>query len=174
MPELRRLPTAAAALLLAACAAAGAHVETTPLGGEDLALRARLLAMADARRPDSALLDGALALGRPSALRAAAALGAGQVGARTFAPRLRVLVADGDTAVGASAAFALGLLRDTASVDALAAIVVEGGQVAREAAWSLGEIGAPARGAITVLLLAASPAGARVDDALILDVRRVG
>lgn len=123
-------------------------------------MRARLLAMADARRPDSALLESALDHGRPGVLRAAAALAAGQVGARGFAPRLRVLLADGDTAVAASAAFALGLLRDSTSVDALAATFAEGGVVAREAGWALGEIGAPAREAIEYLLRRLGTAGA--------------
>lgn len=128
-----------------------------PLVAPDLALRARLLAMTDARRVDSALLEQALDRANASVVRAAAALAAGQVGARTFAPRLRTLMADGDSAVAASAAFSLGLLRDTSSVDALAASYVEGGPAAREAGWALGEIGGPARQAIEALLALLAP-----------------
>jgi cyclophilin family peptidyl-prolyl cis-trans isomerase/HEAT repeat protein len=127
-------------------------VASAPLSDDDLTMRARLLAMADARRVDSLLLESALDHSRASTVRAAAALAAGQVGARGFAPRLRVLLGDGDTTVAASAAFALGVLRDSASVDALAATFAVGGVVAREAGWALGEIGAPARPAIETLL----------------------
>jgi cyclophilin family peptidyl-prolyl cis-trans isomerase/HEAT repeat protein len=137
-------------------------VATTPLADDDLGIRARLLAMADARRVDSLLIESALDHARASEVRSAAALAAGQVGARGFAPRLRVLLADGDTAVGASAAFALGLLRDTAGVDALAATFADGGPVAREAGWALGEIGAPARPAIELLLRLLAPSAGSV------------
>ena len=51
-------------------------------------------------------------------------------------------MADGDTAVAANAAFSLGLLKDTASADALAAALDGVPSVAVEAAWALGEIGA--------------------------------
>ena len=143
---------AALALLGVACAGRSASVATAPLADDDLTVRARLLAMADARRVDSLLIEAALDHGRAGTVRAAATLAAGQVGARRFAPRLRLLLADGDTAVAASAAFALGLLRDSSSIDALAATFAQGGSVAREAGWALGEIGAPARPAIEILL----------------------
>ena len=136
----------------AACAGRQGQFGAATLSDDDLTVRARLLAMADARRVDSALIESALEHGRASAVRAAAALAAGQVGARGFLPRLRVLLGDGDTAVAASAAFALGLLKDSASVDALGATFAVGGPVAREAGWALGEIGAPARPAIEILL----------------------
>ncbi len=140
-------------LALAGAGCAGrTSVSTAPLPDDELALRARLLAMTDARRTDSVLLQDALGLGHSSAVRAAAALAVGQVKAAGFVPRLRLLLADGDTSVAATAAFALGLLRDSASVDALAATYAEGGPVAREAGWALGEIGAPSRPAIETLL----------------------
>jgi cyclophilin family peptidyl-prolyl cis-trans isomerase/HEAT repeat protein len=127
------------------------------LNQKELTAYARLLAMTDTRTLDMSLVDRALsAKWRP--LRAAAALAIGQVGAPTGspgAPRLRTLLKDRDAAVAANAAYALGLLRDTASVAALAD-AIRGGpsahQVTREAAWALGEIGAPARSAIITAL----------------------
>jgi cyclophilin family peptidyl-prolyl cis-trans isomerase/HEAT repeat protein len=59
------------------------------------------------------------------------------------------LLKDRDVTVGANAAYALGLLRDSASIADLSAALGANHEVAREAAWALGEIGAPARGAIT-------------------------
>jgi cyclophilin family peptidyl-prolyl cis-trans isomerase/HEAT repeat protein len=118
---------------------------------------ARLLAMTDTRRLDTVLVNRALAAKwRP--LRAAAALAIGQVGATVGmpgAPRLRALLDDRDVTVAANAAYALGLLRDTASVRALSEAVRKMGaahEVSREAAWALGEIGASARDAITSAL----------------------
>lgn len=148
----RALFAAACVLASAACAGRAATLASAPLAEDDLTARARLLAMADARRVDTALIASSLDHGRASTVRAAAALAVGQVGAHALAPRLRLLLADGDTSVAANAAFALGLLRDSGSVDALAATLADGGPVAREAAWALGEIGAPARPAIEVLL----------------------
>jgi cyclophilin family peptidyl-prolyl cis-trans isomerase/HEAT repeat protein len=149
---MRTLAVGILGAVVAGCAARGPVVTTSPLSDDALTMRARLLAMSDARRPDSALLETALEHRWGGTVRAAAALAAGQVGARAFAPRLRVLLADGDSSVAGSAAFALGLLRDSASVDALAATYPEGGVVAREAMWALGEIGAPSRPAIEFLL----------------------
>ncbi|MFL5578074.1 MAG: peptidylprolyl isomerase [Gemmatimonadaceae bacterium] len=123
---------------------------TAPQDG-DVRSYARLLAMTDARVVDSALVESALASRWP-ALRAAAALAAGQVHAAALAPRLRALLADHDTSVAANAAFALGLLRDSASGAALGAALAAATPVAREAAWSLGEIGAPARSTIVAAL----------------------
>jgi HEAT repeat protein len=121
---------------------------------DDARLYSHLLAMTDTRTLDTALIDRSLASGwRP--LRAAAALAIGQVGAErgiAGAPRLRALLSDPDRTVGANAAYALGLLKDSASIAALSAAVAGNGEVAREAAWSLGEIGAPARSAITAAL----------------------
>lgn len=127
------------------------------LNQKELTVYARLLAMTDTRTLDMALVDRALsAKWRP--LRAAAALAIGQVGATAGspgAPRLRALLEDRDATVAANAAYALGLLRDTASVRALADAIrgdPAAHQVTREAAWALGEIGAPARAAIIAAL----------------------
>jgi len=141
---VRRSARAAfAALLLAA-----------PLSAQqvDVARYARLLQMADQRRIDTLLIADLLAHGSPPE-RAAAARAIGQVHAGALAPRLRTLLGDRDTAVAANAAFALGLLRDTASVAVLANALGAPEEVASEAAWSLGAIGAPASRAIQSALM---------------------
>lgn len=122
----------------------------------NVALYARLLAMTDSRTLDRALIDTALA-SNWSPLRAAAALSVGQVGVAhglPAAPRPRELLTDRDATVASNAAYALGLLRDSASVPSLGAVLAGAPRVAREAAWALGEIGAPARSAIVSALAA--------------------
>ena len=136
--------------------AAGASAQGLPkgVGAAEVTLYAQLLAMADARQLDTALIDRALASKwRP--MRAAATLAIGQVGAEPGmigAPRLRALLKDPDLAVAANAAYALGLLRDTTAIAQLGAALALNHEVAREAAWALGEIGAPARAAIITAL----------------------
>lgn len=127
-------------------AAGGGAVGVAPAAQVDPALHARVLRMADARIADSAVVTAALA-SRAGGTRAASVLAIGQVRARQYAPALRALLADADTAVAANAAFALGLMQDSASVPALASALTRPG-VGREAAFALGQIGAPARGAI--------------------------
>ncbi len=121
------------------------------IGASEVNLIARLLAMTDTRQLDMALVDRALASKwRP--MRATATLAIGQVGTESGmagASRLRMLLKDHDLAVAANAAYALGLLRDTASITDLGAALALNHEVAREAAWALGEIGAPARTTIT-------------------------
>jgi cyclophilin family peptidyl-prolyl cis-trans isomerase/HEAT repeat protein len=120
------------------------------VGSREVALYARLLAMTDTRQLDTAVLDRALS-NNWHALRAAATLAIGQVGAEhgmSRAGRLRSLLKDPDLMVGANAAYALGLLRDAAAIADLSAALGANHIVAREAAWALGEIGAPARAAI--------------------------
>ena len=110
----------------------------------DVALSARLLRMADGRTLDTALTDSALAAGSRW-IRAQATLAIGQVHGLARAAALRVLLSDKDTTVAANAAYALGLMSDTASIEALAQALRASPNVATEAAWSLGELGAPAR-----------------------------
>src|SRR6058998_2113947 len=89
----------------------------------DITRYAQLLSMADTRQLDTLLIDHALASRWPS-LRAAAALAIGQVGAErgmVDAPRLRTLLNDKDASVAANAAYAVGLLRDSASIRTLSA-----------------------------------------------------
>lgn len=109
------------------------------------------MAMTDSRSYDAALVDSVLTSAW-APLRAAGALGIGQVGAAhgmPGAPLLRALLADRDPVVASNAAYAIGLLQDSASVRSLAAALDGPPRVAREAAWALGEIGAPGRAAIT-------------------------
>ena len=57
---------------------------------------------------------------------------------------------DRDLNVAANSAYALGLLRDTASIADLTAALALNHEVARETAWALGEIGTAARVTITI------------------------
>lgn len=121
---------------------------------DEVRLYSRLLAMTDTREYDAPLVDSALATSW-APLRAAASLAVGQVGAAVAAagsPRLRGLLSDRDLTVASNAAYALGLLVDSSSVEALAATLDGPPRVAREAAWALGEIGGPARAAIVTAL----------------------
>ena len=139
--------------MLAATRPADAQRNTSRRNPE---LYARLLAMTDSRTFDRALVDSALASSW-APVRAAAALAVGQVGAShgmAGAPLLRELLADRDQTVASNAAYALGLLRDSASVNSLSATLGGPVRVGSEAAWALGEIGAPARDAITSALAA--------------------
>src|SRR3984893_29397 len=138
-------------VLAGVAATAGGQGLPPAIGASEVNLYARLLAMTDTRQLDTALLDRALASKwRP--MRAAATLAIGQVGAEPGMPgaaRLRGLLRDRDLTVAANAAYALGLLRDTASIADLGAALALNHEVALEAAWALGEIGAPARAAVT-------------------------
>ena len=141
--------------LLAACATSGGGSPSAS-ASVDVARYARLLAMADERRVDSSLVRSMLRSGS-SAERAAAARAAGQVHGAALAPDLRALLSDRDTAVAANAAYALGLLADTNGVSALSAALGASPSVGREAAWALGQIGAPARAALVASLAPSSP-----------------
>lgn len=141
-------------LLLVAVAQARAQPQVRNPSASEVRLYARLMSMTDTRKFDPVLVDAALAASW-NPLRAAAALAVGQIGSpagNAGAPRLRALLADADETVASNAAYSLGLLLDSASVPALAAAVEGRARVAREAAWALGEVGAPARSAITAAL----------------------
>jgi cyclophilin family peptidyl-prolyl cis-trans isomerase/HEAT repeat protein len=130
---------------------AGAQKLPRGVGAREVDLYAHLLAMTDTRQLDAALIERALA-SKWAPLRATGTLAIGQVGAErgmAQAPRLRVLLEDRDAEVAANAAYSLGLLRDTASIAQLGAAVALDRELGREAAWALGEIGAPARTVIT-------------------------
>ena len=138
-------------VLLAGTATASAQRLPSGVGAPEVNLYARLLAMTDTRQLDTALVARALSSSW-TPLKAAAALSIGQVGPErglAGAARLRGLLADSEPTVAANAAYALGLLRDTASIGELSRALSANTVVAREAAWALGEIGAPARTSIT-------------------------
>jgi cyclophilin family peptidyl-prolyl cis-trans isomerase/HEAT repeat protein len=123
--------------------------------------------MTDTRVVEPAVLEAALA-SRAPALRASAALAIGQVHATALAPVLRGLLGERDTAVAANAAYALGLLRDSLSVPSLATALRAATPVAVEAAWALGQIGAPARRTIEQSLAGSVPRDRRVTGALLI------
>nr|MBA2685994.1 HEAT repeat domain-containing protein [Gemmatimonadaceae bacterium] len=158
----RSVPLALVAIIsmLAACASGGAgagggsssHLSSAPVNVERYA---RLLAMSDERRIDTALIQGILRSGS-SAERRAAALAIGQVHASVLAPTLRALLADGDTTVAGNAAYSLGQLADAGSIAALSHALDAPPSVAGNAAWALGQIGEPARAAIVAGLAPAS------------------
>ncbi len=161
------IPALTPALVACTSAHPGAAAHTSS-SAVDVPRYARLLAMADARRVDTALIESILRAGSPPE-RAAAALAVGQVHAAVLAPRLRTLLTDADTAVSSRAAYALGLLADTASVGALAHAVNAAPSVGHNAAWALGQIGEPARAAITTSLTSATaPRDPRVRSELLL------
>lgn len=146
--------------VLALLLAGQVHAQTLPagIGAREVNLYARLLAMTDTRRLDMPLVERALA-SRWRPLREAATLAIGQIGEErgmAGTRRLRALLEDRDSKVAANAAYALGLLHDTAAVTDLSGALGLDQQVAREAAWALGEIGAPSRAAITAGLGKAS------------------
>ncbi|HEY8166051.1 MAG TPA: peptidylprolyl isomerase [Gemmatimonadaceae bacterium] len=120
---------------------------------QNVLLYARVLSMTDNRTYSAPTIDSALASSW-APLRRAAALAIGQLAQRGMpgAATLGRLLSDLDEEVGANAAYALGLLRDSASVADLTHALDGPAVVAREAAWALGEIGAPARSAIVAAL----------------------
>jgi len=138
---------------LAVLISPSAHAQQAPVRFDvgDVRQYGALLAMTDTRQLDTALIHGLLAAGsRP--IRAAAALAIGQVGREqglAGAPILRGLLRDKNPLVASNAAYALGLLRDSSALTALAEALSPEPAVAREAAWALGEIGGPARNALT-------------------------
>jgi len=153
--------------LLGACASGGS-MASAPSPVVDVPRYGRLLAMADERRIDTALVQGIFRSGS-SAERAAAALAVGQVHGTVLAPTLRSLLSSRDTAVAANAAYALGMLADTGGIAALAHALDASPAVGQDAAWALGQIGEPARAAIVAALAPTSPARtARVRGALLL------
>jgi cyclophilin family peptidyl-prolyl cis-trans isomerase/HEAT repeat protein len=123
--------------------------QTTDVAVRNVSLYARLLSMADSRTYSATAIDSALSSGW-APLRANAALAIGQLAQRgtAGAPTLRRLLTDPDDKVASNAAYALGLLRDSASIPELTKSLSGRAVVGREAAWALGEIGQPAQSAI--------------------------
>ena len=142
----RRSITLFATLALACATPRGTTGGASDAAGVDL--YARLLRMADRRDLDTALVQQALA-SHWRALRVEAIRATGQVHGAILVPELRRLLEDRDTAVAATAAFSLGLLRDSASVAALTTALTSAPAVRVAAAWALGQIGSAAAPAIT-------------------------
>lgn len=138
---------------------AGAQNASGAPSARDVRTYGQLLAATDTRQLDTLLIDRGLA-SNWLPLRRAAALAIGQIGPERGAAgvsRLRSLLGDREISVAANAAYAIGLLRDSASVPALAGALIGDHELAREAAWALGEVGAPARSTITSTLNVAHP-----------------
>ena len=110
-------------------------------------LRADLVRIEDTRQVELAPLDAALGSADPT-LRSAAALTVGRAGVRQRAVALHTLATDADARVAAAALYALGLLKDTASVPIAAAALRGSPEIASEAAWMLGEVGEAGRSAL--------------------------
>ncbi|HEY0038660.1 MAG TPA: HEAT repeat domain-containing protein, partial [Longimicrobium sp.] len=158
---------AVAAAPLAACAPAAGGGTSHP----SPSAVAPLLRLEDRREYDPAAFDAALT--SPSApLRRRAALAAGRIrDPRSIAP-LGALLSDADTAVAATAAFALGQIGDSATVPLLVPLadparIAAAASVVGEAAYALGKIRHPqARAALERLLTNAPPDGAGVREAV--------
>ncbi len=152
--------------VIAAAALAGCVPHVQPTGSsagttiswsaQDVGLYGSLLAAADGRRTDTALVRHGLASPQV-AVRVEAVRCAGQNHMWAARGMLRALLASHDTAVAATAAYALGLFPDTASIAALGEALHGPLPVAEEAAWSLGEIGEPARAVLERALGDPSP-----------------
>ncbi|MQA89109.1 MAG: hypothetical protein GEU90_02560 [Gemmatimonas sp.] len=139
------------ALASTGCAlvATPAPVESNPepLAVADVSLAASLLRLEDSRGYDAATVERAATADRPE-LRARAALAIGRIRDPAGLETARLLLQDPDTSVAASAAFALGLLADSASATALVErlnpdILSARPTVAAEAATALGRISSP-------------------------------
>ncbi|PYP77706.1 MAG: hypothetical protein DMD35_13875 [Gemmatimonadetes bacterium] len=135
---------ASVALFLTTALTVGCRTASLATTSVDVASRARLIRIDDTRRVDSAFLDSALQ-SNDSALRRAAALTVGRVGARAQAPTLRTLTRDTNARVAAAAFYSLGLLRDTSAVSLAVTALRGAGEIAAEAAWMLGEVGEAGR-----------------------------
>jgi HEAT repeat protein len=159
------LALATAPLVACAPAAGGGPSQPAP------SAVAPLLRLEDRREYDPAVFQAALT--SPSApLRRRAALAAGRIrDPRSIAP-LGALLSDADTAVVATAAFALGQIGDTAAVPLLAPLaaparIAAAPTVVGEAAYALGKIRHPrARAALERLLTDAPREGAGVREAV--------
>ncbi|HEX8393449.1 MAG TPA: peptidylprolyl isomerase [Longimicrobium sp.] len=159
-PPVLLAASLAAAALASACAPALSTARTA--GPVDAAA---LIRLEDRREYDSTALAAA-AEAPSAALRRRAALSAANLRDRRAIPLLGRMLADEDTSVAATAAFALGQIADSAAVPLLApyvsnARIAAAPTVVGEAAYALGKIRHPAaRAALEGLL-----AGATVDAA---------
>jgi cyclophilin family peptidyl-prolyl cis-trans isomerase/HEAT repeat protein len=148
----RRWLAWASLVVLGACAPRPVAPPPAPAPVYDAVVHARVLSSTDARRIDDALLDSAITAPHPR-VRAAAALAIGQLRARRLLPQVREALRDPDSTVARSAAFALGLLRDSTHTSPLRVAADSAPlYVGAEALWSLGEIGEVARPQIEALL----------------------
>lgn len=170
-PDHRRLWAALclAGVALAACTSAAVVGSVASAAGSgirladsDVQMLGALLEAADARRPDTALVDRALASPTPF-VRAYGARVIGQSGIRARAASLRSLVSSLDSMTAADAAFSLGLLHDSTAAETLAHALASEPTVVAAAAWSLGELGERGRPALEQVLQHGQPRRALPD-----------
>lgn len=148
----------------AACAPAAPRIAPAPEAARQLAdpeAVAALLRLEDRRDFDSVTLARYAASPSP-ALRARTALALARLRRPEGARLLEALLADGDTAVAAFAAFGLGQLGDSTAVGALSAHLrpdelARSPSVAAEAAYALGKIHSRAAADSLLALLARAP-----------------
>lgn len=130
-----------------------------------------MLRIEDTRHDEPSFVDSLLEHGRPAA-RARAALAAARIGARGHIGILRQHTADPDTAVAATAWFALGLLKDSGAVGVAVPALRGPRTVSVEAAHLLGSVGEAGRGGL-VTALADSSLDPAVRSALLLAAARL-
>lgn len=120
---MMRLTSTVAVVLAVALSSSCAEAQSGRAPSDsEIRLYARLMAMTDSRTLDRALVDSSLASSW-APLRAATALAIGQTGAARGMSAVLVarrLISDRDITVASNAAYALGLLRDSAGVGTLA------------------------------------------------------
>lgn len=138
-----------------------ASAQRAVLSARGMETAARLLRLEDRREYDAREISAA-AGDASAAVRRRAALAAGRIGDRAATPVVVRLLADPDTSVAASAAFALGLLRDTSAVAPLVAVVrpelaATRPTVAGEAALALAKMPTAAGKAAVESFLATAP-----------------
>ncbi len=150
----------AAAFSACALAAAARSPLPTPLASADVDAIATLLRLEDRREFDSAIFTRLAAAPSPR-LRRHAALAAGRIRNPAGRSLLLTLLADSDSSVAATAAFALGQLADTTTLAALASrlgLATNPETVVAEAAAATGKLGTTgARDALAHLLRTAPP-----------------
>jgi cyclophilin family peptidyl-prolyl cis-trans isomerase len=157
---------AATAVRSPAAQPAGTRAETT-----SPEVAARLIRLEDRREYDTAALESAASSPRV-ADRRHAALSAGRIKDKRAVPLLGRLLADADTSVAATAAFALGQVGDSTAASLLAPLlaaerVASAPTVVGEAALALGKIRSPtARAAVEGFLRAAPRTGPGVSQAV--------
>ncbi len=160
-----------AAVALACVAARALPAQQRSLSDADVPAYAAVLQMTDAREVDTAVLRAAWR-SNSSPLRVVATRAAGQVHALQMRPVLEHLLQDPDSAVAATAAFSLGLLRDTTSLAVIEHTVRAAPlTVAAAAARALGEM-APASTPGIARLLAQDSLAPAVTEALLLAAAR--
>ncbi len=167
-----------------ACSLAALVLATAPLAAQQVADEAlvgqlaRLLQDADARRFDPAFLRELLRHAEPG-VRRQAALAAGRIGDGAAVDLLVPVLADTVEQVAASAAFALGLLRDAGSIQPLVAAVRADQRpaVQAEAATAITRVGGDAAATALRQILqagAAAPLASPAVTAALLDAWRLG